>query len=239
MDYQKETKATFDEYWSTKYRQGDEQAVEHGSRKHYCGRLQDLSGSFKDKTTILDIGCGTGRYFHCLRNVKQLVGIDISQHMLDQARNPVKKETLDVAATDLLCGDIYSLDLSSYSFDLIYSIGVLGEYSPLNLKLLDKLFELLNSDGKLFITAVDIQSRMQMPENLRPTIGRRIVRKAFPWLPLSARELVNRLLSSFYLTKVDLEKLLKESSFSNYVITRYQNPAGWQGAHFDCIAYRS
>src|SRR5688500_7403301 len=74
------------------YRQYDEAPMESGgSKNHWCTLLRDLSRSFDRKIDVLDVGCGTGRYFRCLCNVRRLVGVDISEHMLEQARNPAGK----------------------------------------------------------------------------------------------------------------------------------------------------
>ena len=241
MDRKKKVKDSFDDQHARKYRENDDAAVKYGSRTHYCKILGDISASFVHRISVLDVGCGTGRYFHCLKNVKHLMGVDISPDMLRQARNPVCGEEMDVEAIDLLCGDIFSVDIDKESFDFIYSIGVLGEYSPVTPKLLSELHSLLKSDGKLFVTAVDIHSRIQVPENELPSFGTRILRKFFPFFPLVAREYVNKALSSYYLEADDLREMMESSAFEKYEISRYVHPinSGWQGSHLDCIAYKS
>ena len=75
------------------------------------------------------------------------MGIDISAYMLELARDPVKSKQLDIEDIELRCGDIYSLELPDKSFDLIYSLGVVGEYSPINNVLLDRFSRLLAPVG--------------------------------------------------------------------------------------------
>ncbi len=237
MDYAKETLSIFDEGSSRRYRDNDQRAMESGSRLHYAEILRTLSGEFGRKISVLDAGCGSGRYFHCLRNVRGLVGVDISPHMLEEASNPVNREALDIESIDLRCGDIRSLQIDE-CFDVIYSIGVIGEYSPVDSALLDKLFHLLNPDGKLFFTAVDVHSRLKMPENARTTLPRRLLRKSFSVLPPFAKRFLNRALSAHYLTERQLTGLLKDSPFTSFTITRYCHPSGWQGTHLDCLAHR-
>jgi SAM-dependent methyltransferase len=236
MDYRKETMDIFDQSASKQYREKDDHLVGHGSRQHYCEIVRELSGGFGKKINVLDVGCGTGRYFHCLRNVKRLMGIDISAHMLDLARDPVKSKQLDVEDIELRCGDIYSLELPDQSFDLIYSIGVVGEYSPINNVLLDKLSGLLAPKGKLFFTVVDVYSRFQLPENKQASFTRRALRKFFPLLPPFAKKSLNRALSSFYVTDRELTALLRKSQFATFNVSRFEHPSGWQGAHLDCLA---
>lgn len=239
MDHGREAVTIFDDARARRYRQADVLAVGRGSRRHYCDALHRLCESFGRKIDVLDVGCGSGRYFHCLRNVRQLTGIDISPHMLEQARDPIHGEALDVEALELLCGDIRTMELPDRSFDLIYSIGVVGEYCPVDDVLLERLARLLAPRGMLFFTTVDVYSRLQMPENARLSLSRRALRKCFPLLPPAARRAVNRGLSSYYVTETQLVELLHRSPFTRFTITRYQHPSGWKGTHFDCLATTS
>jgi SAM-dependent methyltransferase len=198
-----------------------------------------VSAGFGRKIDVLDAGCGTGRYFHCLCNVRRLVGIDLSPHMLDEARKPVKGNELDIEEIELKCGDVCSLELTGQAFDFIYSIGVVGEYAPIDHALLDKLFNLLRPNGKLLFTAVDIYSRFQMPENQPTSPTRRLLRKAFPLLPSLGKRSLNRAYSSLYVTDRELAVLLRGSQFATFSISRYEHPSGWQGIHLDCLAERA
>ncbi len=238
MDYAKESVRIFDGSWARQYREGDERAIGHGSRQHYGDILRRLCGSFGRKITVLDAGCGSGRYFHCLRKVERLVGIDISPHMLEQARNPIHRESLDIEKIELLCGDVRAPDLADESFDFIYSIGVVGEYSPVDATLLQRLHALLRPGGKLFLTVVDVHSRLQIPENAPPTLTLRALRKCFPLMSPLARKSLNRALSSHYVTDREVAALLVGTRFANYSITPYRHPSGWQGIHLDCLAQK-
>ncbi len=240
MDCEHEVRDFYDEKHSKTYRNEDELVIQYGSRVHYCDVLREISGSFGHEISVLDVGCGTGRYFHCLTSVKKLLGIDISSYMLEKARDPVKKEEIDVGDIELLCGDIFDTNISNRLFDFIYSTGVLGECSPFNLCICNKLFELLKPNGKLFFTVTDTHSRMQDLGDEQSNIGMRALRKFFPILPLISRRYVNRRLSSFYMTKEEIEEILKKSAFAKCEVERYEHPtgSGWQGAHYDCLAFK-
>jgi SAM-dependent methyltransferase len=236
MNYRKEVLETFDGAGAIRYREGDETAVGRGSREHYAEILRSLSASFGRAIDVLDIGCGTGRYFHCLRNVRRLVGVDVSPYMLEQARNPVKNAELQIDEMELLCGDFHGLDLAGSTFDFIYSIGVLGEYSPINDALFDKCFYALAPGGKLFMTAVDTHSRLQTADGKAPSIMRRAQRRIFPSLPPFLRSSLNRALSTYYVTETELTTLMQRSRFRTFSISRYEHPSGWKGVHLDCLA---
>jgi SAM-dependent methyltransferase len=241
MNFQERIKEIYNKQCSKVYREeSDILSMQTGSVKHYGNILKQICFSFDFKISVLDAGCGTGRYFHCLANVKDLLGIDISPFMLEQAREPVKKELIAVENTELLCGDIFSENLLSETFDFIYSIGVLGEYSPFNLLICNKLFELLKPHGILFFTIVDTYSRMQELEIDKTGTNIRILRKLFRYLPPIIRKYVNKMFSSFYMTRKDIKYILGTSDFSNYNILRYQHisKCGWQGCHYDCLAWK-
>jgi SAM-dependent methyltransferase len=219
------------------YRQDDDNAMKPGtSRVHYCELITRLSSSFGRPIDVLDAGCGTGRYFRCLRNVRRLVGVDVSEHMLVQARNPAG--VLDIGSIELLQGDVVSLDLGG-RFDFIYSTGVLAEYAPVTPGLLARFASLLNDDGLLFFTAVDTHSCVHVSYGERPTLARRIVRKAFPALPAFVRASLNRHFSPYYLTRAQLTKLLQDSAFADFKIEAYRHTSGWRGTHFDCVARKT
>src|SRR5207244_6969892 len=70
------------------YRKDDEIEVTSAHHQRIHGILRDVSRSFDRPIRVLEAGCGTGRYFHCLENVEQLVGLDLSPEMLESARDP-------------------------------------------------------------------------------------------------------------------------------------------------------
>jgi len=68
--------------------------------------------------TVLDIGVGTGRFAKPLQeNGFEVVGTDISEHMIKKARKKGVK--------NLLLGDACSLPFRDYSFDVVLSVHVL------------------------------------------------------------------------------------------------------------------
>jgi len=238
MDYVSNTLSVFDRTGAQHYREVDERMLQSASHQHYCQILGELTAGFDRRIYVLDAGCGSGRFFHCLRNVRHLLGVDVSPHMLDQARDPVSRAELDIETIELRAADICKLELREQSFDLIYSIGVLGEYSPINAATFSNFFRLLKPGGKLFVTAVDTCSRLQMPESTQPRLLRRGLRKGFPLLPSAVRRALNRRFNSYYVSEAEMKALLQGSQFTNFTLTRYHHTSGWPGTHFDCCAHR-
>ena len=120
----------FDAEWSRIYREQMDTLVagnKSGSYRHYGAIVEQLSSSFGRPIVALDLGCGTGRHINLLKNVERLVAIDLSEHMIEQARNPIFAEKITVGTIEYLVGDVYSTELRESTFDLIYCIGVVGE----------------------------------------------------------------------------------------------------------------
>jgi SAM-dependent methyltransferase len=224
---------------SATYRREDETALARGgTTTHYGELIRNLAGAFNRPIDVLDVGCGTGRYFHSLTNTRRLVGLDTSPDMLEQARHPVREELISAQTIELVCGDVFSLKDDYGPFDLIYSVGVLGEFAPIDAMLLQRLASLLKPDGVLFTTAVDTHSRLRMKVNGRTTLTRRGLNKVFRRLPPAVRVRLNRYLSPCYVTRADLEAAFRASNFTTYTISAFKHSPGWRGTHFDCIAYR-
>ena len=103
---------------------------------------------------MLDLGCGTGRYFHCAQNVKSLVGVDPSEHMLQQAREPVMGGNRNVR---LIRSTLHEVAFQPQSFDLVICVGVLGLWCPLDEYVLGVSLGMLRPDGVFFLTAIEYE----------------------------------------------------------------------------------
>lgn len=232
---------SFDATWSRIYReQMDAQVVlnKSASYRHYGSIVENLCSSFGRPIIALDLGCGTGRFFNLLRNVERLVAIDLSEHMIEQARNPILADKITVGSIEYLVGDIYSGALTESTFDLIYCIGVVAQYVPADAAFLRRLHALLRPGGVAFFTAADARSRVEVPENARASLVRRALNKSFPVLPLRVRELVNRYFSPSYTTPARIDKLLRASPFARHSIMPYEHTSGWRGVTLGCTAWR-
>ncbi|VVB76336.1 Ubiquinone biosynthesis O-methyltransferase [Candidatus Tiddalikarchaeum anstoanum] len=73
--------------------------------------------NFKNKT-ILDLGCGTGRYAIPLSNSNKVVGVDSSQSMLEIARKKIKNKNITFVNSDV------TNYTPSQKFDVILSMLV-------------------------------------------------------------------------------------------------------------------
>ncbi len=216
------------------YRRFDETTADETNPQHTFEVLRKISRSFGRKIKALDVGCGCGRSFHCLENVEHLVGVDISPHMLQEARTPLRAEQVRIPRIDLICANLFEMTLPEQSFDFVYSIGVLGEHSPFDLETCNQLYRLLQPGGVLFFTVVDSTSH-EDPKNLK----RRFAEFLYPVLPNGYKAKVAEKLKSFYLSESELQAVMNASQFPRYEIARdVCNAARWQGAHFECTAFK-
>ena len=99
--------------------------------------------------TILDAGCGTGKYLEILEaNSKEYVGVDLSYEQIKKAQNKVKKST-----TKLICANLKEIPLPDNYFDLIISSWVLGTILDLEERhlALEELKRVLKPNGKIIL----------------------------------------------------------------------------------------
>jgi ubiquinone/menaquinone biosynthesis C-methylase UbiE len=77
--------------------------------------------------TILDVPVGTGRFFkHYSRLNFEVIGLDVSEDMLKEARKKAEKFGLDC---ELRKGDITNISFSSNSMDLVISMRILNLFN--------------------------------------------------------------------------------------------------------------
>ncbi|MCJ7571588.1 MAG: class I SAM-dependent methyltransferase [Candidatus Thermoplasmatota archaeon] len=123
-----------------------------------------LSNNLKQKKIqrLLDLGCGTGRWFHTMESVDFVLGADFSFDMLKKAKEKIIEK--GYINTELIRCEISNLPLKKESFDYCISIGVLAEHVPLNDEVFLEVGRILKSGGIFSFTAQKIGeiSRLKM-----------------------------------------------------------------------------
>lgn len=175
----------YDEPYARKYRTRDDELQDVASNRALIDWLGNVCAGFDHQIDVLDLGCGTGRYFWGLRNVATLVGLDASDAMLDQARHPIHKEHVHAISVSLVRGDLVHHVFDAERFDLVYSIGVLAEHVPLDDRLVSRVHGWLRPGGRFAFTTVHPES---------PSVTRTASRRLAEWmLPLLPSELTGTL----------------------------------------------
>jgi len=214
------------------YRRDDEIEVR---TDHHCWiwkTLSDLCSSFEREISVLDAGCGTGRHFHCLKDVKRLVGLDLSPEMLRAAQAPIRQEMISPREVELVCGDFHSVSFPSGSFDLIYSLGMFGYGCELTVDVLNRFREWLTPGGLLFFD-ISNSSGVQLDLRMRAALRKILT----PMLPARARK--PRDVQFHHVSRRQLARLLRQSAFCDWEI--YRRPCHspcWSVDKFECLAAR-
>lgn len=172
-----------------KYRQQDEEHVSGDDYKHLSRVLENVSSSFGHEVDVLDLGCGTGRYFHCVRNVRRLVGLDISQEMLDAAKTPVKADQVSAREIVLMKSDLFSKKFAPGSFDFVYCLGVFGNGCQISKEACARVYDWLTPGGLWLFDATDV-SELPLVFRIRKALAARVysslpVRLKAVWLKRS------------------------------------------------------
>jgi SAM-dependent methyltransferase len=223
---------------TSQYRSDDEIEVTTENHRHLSGILQTICESFPHRIRVLDVGCGTGRYFHCLRNVAELTGADITDAMLEAARNPVLQEEISIPIIRLIQANIYQAHFPAESFDFIYSLGMFGNGCPVTADLCNNFHDWLVPGGKLFFNTVDVSG---LPFWYRTR--RQARQMIFPILPSPLQDVLRRREARhpfFGLTRPELQAILGRSRFSTFEVKSQvcQSPL-WSGRHLECIATKA
>ena len=220
---------------AARYRKDDDVEVTTPHHRRLGEALTRLSGSFGRPISALDAGCGTGRYFYCLRNVERLVGMDISPEMLAAARDPVKSELITARSIELIRGNVFMASFAPRSFDLIYSFGMFGHGCPVTVEICNQFYSWLKPGGYLFFDTIDVGG-LPWAERLRKGLRKRLYAIA----PDGMRAALDRRQQGtpfFGLTRRELERILGASRFTSYRVTSEvcESPL-WQGRHLECLA---
>ncbi len=168
----------YDTSYAKRYRACDDDLIDRGATLALAEWVREVCGRFDHAIDVLDLGCGTGRYFWALRGVRHLVGLDASEAMLAEARRPPHAERISSASVTLVHGDFLTYEFRPAQFDLVYSIGVLAEHTPLTRAVVDRVQGWLRPGGRFAFTTVH-----PLSASVPRTAGRRLGHRLLPLLP--------------------------------------------------------
>lgn len=223
----------YDAAYAQRYRTVDDRIHCEALVTHFGQWLAGVCDSFGRPISVLDLGCGTGRYFWALRHTRELTGIDVSAPMLAEARRPVAAAAVSVGALHLINGDFLTADFANERFDLVYSIGVLGEHVPFDVTIVERVNRWLVPGGRFAFTAVHRES-FSIPR----TAQRRLAERAMVVAPsVVAEPLRQRLLAGgLYTDERYLRDVLTASGLGVESISRYESDVH---LHCLCVARKS
>ena len=177
----------YDAAYARRYRAHDDKFQASLPCCEFAEWLGRICAMFVTPIDVLDLGCGTGRYFWALTGVKSLVGLDASPAMLEEARHPYNADRIGVPSVSLIQGDLLTHRFEAAQFDLVYSVGVLAEHVPLDDILVGRVVEWLRPGGRFAFTTVHPAS-----PSIPATLGRRIGARIVSATPLAVRRRLRR-----------------------------------------------
>jgi SAM-dependent methyltransferase len=219
----------YDPAYAWRYRRHDDDFDQSEPCRRFAGWLQQVCASFPGLIDVLDLGCGTGRYFWALRRVRELTGVDASAAMLAEARNPYQADRISAQSVKLIEGDLFAQDFGAGRFDLVYSIGVLAEHVPLDVTIVSLVSQWLRPNGRFAFTTVHPESP-SIPLTVRRRLGKALERVS----PASIQERLRRRLiaGGLYADEQRVELLLR-SAFEIETLRRFESEAH---LHCWCVA---
>lgn len=118
------------------------------SRKKQWHEFEYFLKIIKEKSKVLDLGCGNGRLYEVLRQKKvEYLGIDLTEELIEKARKHFPDASFEV-------GDMTDLKLKDRQFDSVFSIAafhhVPGE--KLRHQSVKEMHRVLKKDGLLVLT---------------------------------------------------------------------------------------
>lgn len=178
----------------------------------------NLAGPPESVESILDLCCGTGAAMAVFRKLatKEIIGVDLSQGMLDVAKKQVHAAP-GTANIELIQADALAIDFDR-RFDIVVSFGAFGHILPPDQpRFLDNIARALKPGGRfIFATA-------PMPAPLSRAY---LLSRAFNAAMHLRNALIRPPFIMFYLlfTLEQAEKLLQERGFALAVHHPFDSP---------------
>lgn len=193
--------------------------IDRGWRKQGLNMLKKLNPK-----TVLDIATGTGdlaiEAYEILKP-ESILGIDISEKMMDVGRKKVEKAKLSDVIT-FQKQDCMALDLPDNSFDAAVVAFGIRNFEDLD-KGLKEILRVLKPGGELMILELSTPNTFPMKQGywlysrlFIPTVGRLISKDkaAYSYLPKS----IEAFIQGKDMTKTLLKNGFKEASYKTYTM---------------------
>src|SRR5262249_24009772 len=196
-----------------RYRSQDEACLTDRSHADKGQVIQAVCAQY-NRPMVLDLGCGTGRYFHYAHRAApgKLIALDYCRSMLDEAKSAVNAGRADL----LIHGSLFELGFREETFDVVYCVGLFGVWCRLDGALLAAIARLRKPEGTLFLTNVAAE-----PPGTEGWKGR-LARVVEPYLAGELKRWVHVRRRNFALDEPSLRSLA-ESMFGSVSIHRWRS----------------
>lgn len=159
-----------------------------------------------EKKSVLDIGCGTGKYIAYLQNLGfSIAGIDSSPTAVEMSKKAIKDNE------NIICRDMYHSDIKTNIFDLIISISTIHHGSKKEVeKIIKNIYKALLPGGKIFITLPHYDSN-----NFWNSFQDQEKIAEWTYIPLSWPE---KWLAHSFFTETEIQKIFKRFTTLSYIL---------------------
>lgn len=218
----------YDNNYVASYIKQDQKVKGTSSWNYVVGLIQREAIRYKSDLRIVDFGCGSLRYIEAFDRFNIYEGIDISPYMINQALE-VSKIHKEKGDYKLHVGGLNKIiDMERESYNMVISLGVLGEHCPFTSEIMAQLYRITKEDGVVIFTVVKKGSRRETSLRYKSAL---FVIKFLPyWLK-------QRLKAKLFLHEVssdELENIARGSRFKSKIIYEYTDE-DWHGTHYYCI----
>jgi SAM-dependent methyltransferase len=219
----------YDQTYAAEYRESDDRGFGTPYHVDYEHLLSEVTNVSASTLSILDVGCGTGRYWHALHHARSIIGVDVSFDMLHEAKAPVCAEKI-TAPISLLQSEILNLPFHPQTFDFVYCIGVLGDFFPFDVSVCERLGSLVKPGGRLLLTVKDCRSPCAT------SWKRELALRLLPFMPRSLQRAMSvRLRHRLSCSEAELRTVFDAFPWSQYTITERKVEAQCR-KHWICVA---
>ena len=178
--------------------------LDRKEEEHWTLENEYVQNRYKNKSIVrlLDMPVGTGRFLQYYQNVNEIIGIDISEHMLSEAEKKINPLMKNIT---LLKGDAFNLNFKDNYFDDIVCFRLL-HLIPKDLRL--DLFLEMQRVSQTIILQVYIDKKISFFVRIINKFKRIFIsnntNSIKPWAHIEA----------YGLSKSELNKLLKNSDLN-------------------------
>jgi len=176
--------------------------------------LKYLKGFISNGDRILDLGCGNGRLFQLLKDLKiNYLGLDFSEKLIKEAKKRYPEEKFIVA-------NALNPPFKDNHFDKVLSLAVFHHLpsKKLRLRFLREAKRVLKPKGILILTVWNLCQKRFLKYHLKYFLLK-VTRRTrldfkdifYPWKDQSGKTIVQRYLHCF--TRAELKKLAKQTGF--------------------------
>lgn len=207
-------------------RQKKEKSIWNKLAKRYDNQVKGLKSAYElsikktlesinSKSSILEIGCGTGIIsIGISRHVNKVVAIDISEKMIEVAK--AKANEQNITNIEFKVADAYSLDYKDSSFDMVLLFNVLHIVKEPD-TLLKEVERLLNNNG-ILLTATDCYSEPASISIKIMNVFQKILKKigVIPFMKFYKKDEIDKIIKT-YQFKILEEGILHENPVNYYL----------------------